>query len=196
MAQTYADRPFREVLAAFGSPSPTPGGGSACAAAAALGTALLRMGAGVANIDTQSLMHIEEGLIEAIDADAAAYTHVIAAQRTPKDTDAERVRRTAAIQAALRGATEAPLSILRLCASALSEAIEVATRARRSTVADMAVAVTLLRSAKNAAQLTVEANLGALSDAQYVETVREELQVLSERADNTAAETERLLRVR
>jgi formiminotetrahydrofolate cyclodeaminase len=196
VAQAYADRPFREVLAAFGSPSPTPGGGSACAAAAALGTALLRMGAGIANIDTQSLARIEGRLIEAIDADAAAYTHVIGAQRAPKDTDAERVLRTAAIQAALRGATEVPLSILRLCASALFEAIEVATRARRSTVGDMAVAVTLLRSAKNAAQLTVEANLSVLTDSQYVENVRQELQVLSERADNAAAEAERLLRVR
>jgi formiminotetrahydrofolate cyclodeaminase len=154
------------------------------------------MGAGIANMDIQSLTHIEERLIEAIDADAAAYTHVITAQRMPKDTDAERVLRIAAIQAALRGATEVPLSILRLCASALSEAIEVAARARRSTVGDMAVAVALLRSAKNAAQLTVEANLGALRDSQYIETVREELQVLSERADNAAAEAERLLRVR
>ena len=196
MAQTYADRPFREVLAAFGSPSPTPGGGSACAAAAALGTALLRMGAGIADIDTQSLTRIEERLVEAIDADADAYTYVIAAQRAPKGTDAERVVRTAAIQAALRGATDVPLSILRLCASALFEAIEVATRARRSTVGDMAVAVTLLRSAKNAAQLTIEANLGFLTDSQYVETVREEFQVLSERAENSAAEAERLLRVR
>src|SRR5437764_2339537 len=154
------------------------------------------MGAGIANMDTQSLTRIEEQLIEAIDADAAAYTDVIAAQRAPKDTDAERVLRTAGIQVALRGATEVPLNILRLCASALFEAIAVATRARRSTVGDMAVAVTLLRSAKNAAQLTIEANLGFLTDSQYVETVREEFEVLSERAENSAAEAERLLRVR
>jgi formiminotetrahydrofolate cyclodeaminase len=154
------------------------------------------MGAGIANIDTQSLMRIEERLIEAIDADAAAYTHVIAAQRAPKDTDAERGLRTAAIQLALRGATEVPLSIMRLCASALYEATEVATRARRSTVGDLAVAVTLLRSAKKAAQLTIESNLGAVTDSQYVETVREEFQVLSERAENAAADAERLLRVR
>jgi len=196
VAQTFADRPFREVLAAFGSASPAPGGGSACAAAAALGTSLLRMGAAIVNMDQQSLMRIEERLVEAMDTDAAAYMYVIAAQRAPKDTDAERGLRTASIQLALRGATEVPLSIMRLCASALYEATEVAARARRSTVGDIACAVTLLRCAKMGAQLTIEANLGALHDTQYVETVREEFRVLSERADNAATEAERLLRVR
>jgi len=196
VAPAIADRPFREVLAALASPSPTPGGGSACAAAAALGTALLRMGAAIANADPQSLMRIEERLIDAMDADAAAYTYVIAAQRAPKDTEAERGLRTAAIQLALRGATEVPLSIMRLCASALYEATEVAARARRSTVGDIAVAVTLLRSAIEGSRLTIDANLGALTDAGYIKTVREEFGTLAERAENAASEAERLLRVR
>lgn len=184
------------MLAAFGSASPTPGGGSACAAAAALGTSLLRMGAALAGIDPQSLARIEERLIDAADADAAAYMYVIAAQRAPKDTEAERGLRTAAIQLALRGATEVPLSIMRLCASALYEATEVAARARRSVVGDIAVAVTLLRAAIEGARLTIDANLGALADADYVKVVREEFQTLAERAETAAAEAERLLRVR
>jgi formiminotetrahydrofolate cyclodeaminase len=192
----FADRSLRDVLAAFGSASPAPGGGSACAAAAALGTSLLRMGAALANISTESLTRIEERLIDAMDADAAAYMYVIAAQRAPKDTEAERGLRSAAIQVALRGATEVPLSILRLCASALFEATEIAARARRSAVGDIAVAVTLLRAAIEGARLTIDANLGALTDAGYVKTVREEFRTLSERAENAAAETERLLRIR
>jgi formiminotetrahydrofolate cyclodeaminase len=196
VAPTFADRSFRDVLAAFGSASPTPGGGSACAAAAALGTSLLRMGAALANIDPQSLTRIEERLVDAMDADAAAYMCVIAAQRAPKDTEAERGLRSAAIQIALRGATDVPLSIMRLCASALYEATEVAARARRSTVGDIAVAVTLLRAAIEGARLTIDANLGALTDTGYVKTVREEFLALSERAEHAAAETERLLRVR
>jgi formiminotetrahydrofolate cyclodeaminase len=196
VAPTFADRSFRDVLAAFGSASPTPGGGSACAAAAALGTSLLRMGAALANIDPQSLTRIEERLVDAMDADAAAYMCVIAAQRAPKDTEAERGLRSAAIQIALRGATDVPLSIMRLCASALYEATELAARARRSTVGDIAVAVTLLRAAIEGARLTIDANLGALTDAGYVKTVREEFLALSERAEHAAAETERLLRGR
>src|SRR5215470_2738992 len=154
------------------------------------------MGAGIANADQQSLLRIEERLIEAMDADAAAYTYVIAAQRAPKDTDAERGLRTAAIQLALRGATEVPLSIMRLCSSALYEATEVAARARRSTVGDIGVAMALLRAAAEGARLTIDANLGALTDTSYIKTVREEFHTMAERAEMAAAEAERLLRVR
>jgi formiminotetrahydrofolate cyclodeaminase len=193
---SFADKPLREVLAAFASASPTPGGGSACAAAAAFGTALLRMAAAIAGVDQQSLGRIEERLIDAIDADALAYRYVISAQRQPKDTEAERGLRTAAIQLALRGATEVPLSIMRLCSSALYEATEIAARARRSTVGDIAVAMALLRAAAEGARLTIDANLGAINDPAYVTTVREEFQTMSERAKMAAIEAERLLRVR
>ena len=193
---SIAEKSLRDVLDAFASASPTPGGGSACAAAAAFGTALLRMAASIAGVDQQSLARIEERLLAAVDADAAAYRYVIAAQRQPQDTAGERGLRAAAIQLALREATEVPLSIMRLSASALYEATEIATRARRSTVGDIGVAVELLRAATAGARLTIDANLGALTDAAYVETVREEFRTLAERAGEAAAETERLLRVR
>ncbi len=193
---SFADRPLREVLDAFSSASPTPGGGSACAAAAALGTALLRMAAAIGGVDQQSLQRIEERLIDAVDADAVAYRYVITAQRQPQDTPAERGLRKAAIQLALRGATEVPLSIMRLCASALYEATEVAAHARRSTVGDIGVAMVLIRAGAEGARLTIDANLGALTDAAYVKTVREEFTSMAERAEMAASEAERLLRVR
>ena len=193
---TFADKPLREVLDAFSSASPTPGGGSACAAAGAFGTALLRMAASIAGVDQQSLQRIEERLIDAIDADAVAYRYVITAQRQPQDTPAEQGLRTAAIQLALRGATEVPLSIMRLCSSALYEATEIAARARRSTVGDIGVAMSLLRAAAEGARLTIDANLGAIKDDAYVKSVREEFQMMAERGEMAAAEAGRLLRVR
>ncbi len=193
---SFADRPLREVLDAFSSASPTPGGGSACAAAAARGPALLRMAAAIGGVDQQSLQRIEERLIDAVDADAVAYRYVITAQRQPQDTPAERGLRKAAIQLALRGATEVPLSIMRLCASALYEATEVAAHARRSTVGDIGVAMVLIRAGAEGARLTIDANLGALTDAAYVKTVREEFTSMAERAEMAASEAERLLRVR
>ena len=42
----------------------------------------------------------------------------------------------------------------------------------------------------------VTSNLGALADAAYIKTVREEFHTLAERAQNAAVEAERLLRVR
>ena len=192
----FADKSLKDVLDAFSAPSPTPGGGSACAAAAAFGTALLRMAAAIAGVDQQSLERIEERLIDAIDADAVAYRYVITAQRQPQDTAAERGLRTAAIQLALRGATEVPLSIMRLCSSALYEATEIAARARRSTVGDIGVAMALLRAGAEGARLTIDANLGALTDTAYIKSVREEFQMMADRAEMAATEAERILRVR
>jgi len=154
------------------------------------------MAAAIAGVDQQSLVRIEERLIDAMDGDAVAYRYVIAAQRQPKDTEAERGLRTAAIQLALRGATEVPLSIMRLCSSALYEATEIAAHARRSTVGDIAVAMALLRAAAEAARLTIDANLGALTDSAYVASVREEFQAMAARAEMAAVEAERLLRIR
>ena|SRR5665213_312528 len=195
MAPTIADKSLRDVLAAFASASPTPGGGSACAATSAFGTSLLIMAAALAGVDSASLSRIEERLVEAIESDAVAYRYVITAQRQPRDTEAERGLRTAAIHLALRGATEVPLSIMRLSASALYEATEIAGRARRSTIGDVMVAVTLLRAGLEGTRLTIEANLGYLADAAYISAVKEECASLTGRATAAVAEAERLLRV-
>src|SRR4051812_33178554 len=154
------------------------------------------MAAAIAGVDKQSLERIEERLIEAIAAAAVAYRYVITAQRQPQDTVEERGLRTAAIQLALRGATEVPLSIMRLCSSALYEATAIAAHARRSTVGDIAVAMALLRAAAEGARLTIDANLGALNDSAYVTSVREEFQMMAERAEMAAIEAGRLLRIR
>ena len=153
------------------------------------------MAASIAGVDTASLERIEGRLVSAIDSDAVAYRYVITAQRQPQDTEGERGLRTAALHLALRGATEVPLSIMRLSASALYEATEVAARARRSTIGDIRVAVTLLRAGLDGAGLTIDANLGALVDATYINAVKEECRSLTERGASAVAEAERLMRV-
>jgi formiminotetrahydrofolate cyclodeaminase len=153
------------------------------------------MAAAIAGVEHASLARIEERLVDAIDADAVAYRYVVNAQRQPHDTEAERGLRGAAIHLALRGATEVPLSIMRLSASALYEATAVAARARSSTIGDIRVAVTLLRAGLDGAALTIDANLGVLLDAAYTSAVKEECHSLTERAAAAVTEAERLLRV-
>ncbi len=195
MASRLADKTLHDVLAAFAAAAPTPGGGSACAACAAIGVALLTKAASVASIPRHTLAGIEEQLIEAIDDDAAAYQHVMAARKQPRDSQAESALRTAAIQLALRHATDVPLSIMRLAAEALTEARGLAQRIHKSTAADAAVAVLLLRAGFEGARTTVDANLGGLVDAEYVRTRTDECGRLSEQAAQGWGEAERLLRV-
>lgn len=194
MASSLADRTLHDLLSAFAAAVPTPGGGSACAAASAMGVALLMKAAAVASVPQHALTSIEAQLVDAIDGDARSYGDVITAQRQPRDSQAERTLRTTAIQLALRHATDVPLGIMRLSAKALTEAHSLAPRIHRSTIADVTVAVMLLRAGFEGARTTVVANLSGLADAQHATTVRDECGRLSEQASRDSGEAERQLR--
>src|SRR5262245_47883354 len=120
-----------ELLRRFGSSDPTPGGGSASALSSALGASLLMMVASLPKTrsgtdeDRAALARaaadlgaIRDRLRAAIDEDTAAYDAVVAAYKLPKGSDAEQAARKAAIQRALREATEVPLRVVRLSSDA------------------------------------------------------------------------------
>jgi len=182
------DEPLKDVLAAFASPDPTPGGGSASALASATAVSLLAMVAGLPKTRSNSeedraalarvLASVDRTrgrLAEAIDADTAAYDAVVAAYKLPKGTDEEKAARTAAIQRALRGATEVPLGVMRLSAEALAAAGVVAAHGNPSASSDVGVAIALLRAGLEGARLNVEVNLGSIKDDAYKRAVSDEV---------------------
>jgi formiminotetrahydrofolate cyclodeaminase len=201
------DRPLRDLLAAFSSPDPTPGGGSASALASAVGASLLMMvaalektrngsdddRAALASMST-ALADIREQLTAAIDSDTAAYDQVVNAYKLPKATPDEQRARKAAIQRAKRGATDVPLTVMRLSARACERAATIAAHGHRAAASDIGVAVALLRAGLHGAGLNVEINLGSLADAAYVEATRAEAARLATRAAQAAGEADALLR--
>lgn len=202
-----ADTPLRDLLAAFSSPDPTPGGGSASALASALGASLLMMVAGLPKTRTGSdaeradltaaaaaLDAIRARLSGAIDADASAYDQVVAAYKLPKGTPDEQASRKAAIQQALRAATEVPLEVMRLSAAAIDHAKTIAANGHRAAASDVGVAAALLGAGLRGAALNIEINAGSVSDPAYVERVRAESARLSDASGRTAGEAEALLR--
>ncbi len=193
------EKPFQELLAAFASPDPTPGGGSASAAAASMGAALLTMVASLPKTRTGSeddraaltaaaaaLVLLRLQLADAVDADTAAYDAVVAAYKLPKGTDAEQAARKAAIQRALRTATDVPLAVMRLSRAGLAEAVAVAAHGHRAAASDVGVAVALLSAGLKGARLNVEINLGGLSDAAYKEEAAAEVAQLARGAAESA----------
>jgi len=160
-----------------------------------MGAALLMKAASLAGAPQDKLAGIEAQLIDAIDGDASAFGDVMAARKQPRGSEAERTLRTTAIQLALRHATDVPLSIMRLSAEALAEAHSLAPWVHRSTLADVAVAVMLLRAGFEGARTTVVANLGGLTDTQHAAAVRDTCGRLSEQAARDSGGAERLLRV-
>jgi methenyltetrahydrofolate cyclohydrolase len=179
------DQTVRDILASFSAPEPTPGGGSASALGSAVGVSLLMMVAGLAKTRNGSdderaalaaasaaLAAIRDELTTAIDTDTAAYDEVVSAYKLPKATPDEQQTRKAAVQRALRTATDIPLSVMRLSAAALEHAAAVEAYGNPSAASDVGVAIALLNAGRHGAQLNVETNLGSLNDQDLVERIR------------------------
>lgn len=183
------DRTVTSLLVAFRASDPTPGGGSASALAGALGSSLMAMVAGLpksaaaTNEDLARLTAagkrcaaLSAELEALVDRDSVAYERVMAAYRKPKATDEERAGRSAAIQAAVREAIDAPLAVMRACASAAEQGVVIATLGNLSASSDVQVGFELLGAGLRGAKLNVEINLGSVKDADYVATTRRDVQ--------------------
>ncbi|HEX5109086.1 MAG TPA: cyclodeaminase/cyclohydrolase family protein [Vicinamibacterales bacterium] len=182
-----------ELLDAFAASEPTPAGGSASALAAATGASLLimaatlpktRSGAADEAADLAAaavrLRPIRDALVGLIDRDAEAYAGVIVAFRSTKGMADDERRHTVA--AAMQIATEAPLETMRESARALHEAAVVARSCSRAAAGDVGAAVELLLAAMRGAGGSVDANLAALKDSEYVDRIGAERRLLEDQS--------------
>jgi methenyltetrahydrofolate cyclohydrolase len=191
------NRPLPELLADFASAGPTPGGGSAAALTAAVGLSLVAMVARMPRtkhgtdedrqaLDAvlQAVEHLAEHAMDLVDDDAAAYDRVVHAYRLAKTTEDEKNTRRQAIEAALRGAAEVPLEVMRACRAGLGAALDVARAGNPSASSDVGVATELLGAARRSAALNVRVNLSSLSEVGYVAGAADEVR----RLEATAAQ--------
>src|SRR5262249_52452937 len=141
------------------------------------------------------LAGIRERLAAAIDDDTAAYDGVVAAYRLPKASADEQSARKAAIQGALRTATDVPLGVMKESARALEQAAIVAAHGYKSASSDIGVAVALLTAGATGANLNVDVNLASIGNEAYRGTVRAEARDLMDQVGAMARRAEDLLRV-
>jgi formiminotetrahydrofolate cyclodeaminase len=176
------DLTVSELLKAFSSSDPTPGGGSASALASSIGCALLIMVASLnkTRSNTEEEVHalraaasllfpIRDRLLELVDRDSQAYDDVVRAYKMPKASADEKAARSSAIQAALRGATEVPLEVMRKSVEALQQGVEIAKMGHRAAASDVAVALELAAAGLRGAGLNVRINLEGLSDREFAD---------------------------
>ncbi len=193
------NRPFRELLAEFASTAPTPGGGSAAALTASVAFALLTMVARMPRTRTgtdgerdtlsragDDVQRLGDHAVQLVDDDAAAYENVMAAYRLPKGTDDDKAARRQAIEAALRGAAEVPLDVMRACQAGMLTALEVAKAGNPAAASDVGVAIELLLAATRGAALNVRVNLKSIHEVGYVDGVGAEVQRLEASAVEVA----------
>ena len=130
---------------------------------------------------------LSDRLAALVDRDADAYQGVVAAYRMPKVGDAEKAARTAAIQQALRAATNTPLDVMRECSRSIEQGAVVAELGNANASSDVRVALELLAAGLRGAGHNVEINLGIVTDTEYVESVRQEASRLSADAETGVA---------
>ena len=181
----------QQFLDELASKASTPGGGSAAAIMGAMGAALVSMvcnltvgkkGYEDVDADMQALLEEAEALrgrvTGMVNDDIAVFDKVMGAYGMPKDDDEQKAARSAAIQAALKEATDVPLA----CARAGSEAIALSGRAaeagNKNVISDAGVAVMAAYAALKSAALNVFINIGSIKDADFAASREKEIREL------------------
>ena len=100
----------------------------------------------------------------------------------PKDTDAEKAARKAAMQAALKGCTKTPFEMMQLSCEALELTRSVVGRLNASAASDLGCAALSLKAGIQGAWLNVLINIGGIQDEAFVSQYRREGQALLDRA--------------
>lgn len=185
------------------SADPTPGGGSAATLVGALGAALCAMVARItagndryvsvraeASAIVAAADMLRERFAAARPLDEAAYERVVAASALPKDGDERKRARTAALQAALVGAAEAPLAAAGLSAEGVALAERANALGNTHLVSDVECALHFFRAALAASAANVRINHHFIKDPAIVRAQEERLVAI---VDAASAALQRLL---
>ena len=192
----FKDTAIEPFLDALASNSATPGGGSAAAILGAMGAALVSM---VCNLTigkkkyaevegemkdvlakAEDLRHRLTGMIQ---DDVKAFDTVMGAYGMPKETDADKAARDAAIQDALKLATDVPIRCCRLAREVIDLALTVSQKGNLNVISDAGVGVLSAYAALRSAALNVFINTKMISDKSFVDAKLKELDGLLAGAD-------------
>ena len=202
--------PTKKTVSAFldelASSSPAPGGGSVAALSGALGAALTTM---VCNLTIGKKKYVEvEGdmkkiraeaeklrarFTELIDEDTQAFNKVMEAYALPKESDAQKTLRSAAVAAATKEATLVPLEVMKHCIDAMALAQQVASSGNSNSASDAGVSALMLHAACEGAALNVKINLNGLSDSDFVGWKLDEVESLLRTSKMMMEETQEIV---
>ncbi|MEM8575379.1 MAG: methenyltetrahydrofolate cyclohydrolase [Pseudomonadota bacterium] len=192
------DATIESFLDQLASSAATPGGGSAAAILGGMGAALVSM---VCNLtigkkkyadvedDMKDVLAKAEDLRHRMTAmiqdDVRAFDTVMGAYGMPKETEEEKAARGAAIQDALKIATDVPIRCCRLAREVIDLALIASEKGNLNVISDAGVGVLSAYAALRSAALNVHINANMISDASFVESKLGELEGLLDGAEAT-----------
>lgn len=178
-----------EFLNELASNSPAPGGGSVAALAGAIGAALTAMVCNLtigkkkyAEVENEikkvltEIKPLQKRFTVLVDKDTEAFNKVMEAYGLPKESEEQKVLRSAAIQSATKEAALVPLEVMKHCIDALALGKVVAEKGNTSSISDAGVSALMLRAAAEGAALNVKINLSGITDTEFVGWKSEEVE--------------------
>ena len=187
---------MNDFIAVAASKSHTPGGGNVSAVVATLAGSMVAM---VGNLTVSNkkyeefhaqaqeqvdrLMAVIEKLKELTNADIAAFDHYMGCFKLPKETDADKKARAAALEDAAQKATLVPLDICKCCLEILKEADELSKYGNKMAISDVGVGAMVGEAALRACMLSVDINLPSIKDQAFAAKVKAEREHLFVQAE-------------
>ncbi|MGA3062544.1 MAG: methenyltetrahydrofolate cyclohydrolase [Methylocystis sp.] len=184
-----------KFLDELASEQPTPGGGGAAAIMGAVGAALVSM---VANLTIGKKNYeafdaelkearakaeaLRAELTAAINEDVDAFNAVMGAYGLPREGDEQKAARAAAIQVALKQATDAPLRAVKACHEVIKLSAIVAEKGNINVISDAGVAALAANAGLRSAALNVYINAKSIKDREFAEIRLGEVNALTDLA--------------
>lgn len=191
----------REYLRELSSARPTPGGGSAAAFCGALGAALTAMVAGLTaqgekfravrpqmEETRRRADSLADLFLRLAQEDAHSYLKVSAAWKLPQSTEAQKKTRDAALQEALKAATQVPLETLRAVEKLLRETVRALRDGNPHAQGDAAAAAALTHAAAIVAMQNIRINLAGIREATFVADYKEKSRSLMKKIEALMSE--------
>ena len=202
----HSDISLRDFIEAVGSADEPHGAVSSAAVAGGLGSSLLLMVAALPQTRSNSvtdrtklietataLAEVQQQLIETMETETAV--RLFTARSMPQADDAQRSERQAAIQLALRAATDVPLEVMRLCGRGLEVGASVAAHSTSAASAEVQLGIALLQAGFSGARANLEGKLSSFTDAAYVASIIDEVGHLTQEAAAATYAAESSLKV-
>jgi formiminotetrahydrofolate cyclodeaminase len=191
----YAQQPLSHFLDKLCSSSPEPGGGSASALTGAIAASLSGMLAaltvnkqGYENVKPQmeeylkKALSLKEELLLLLQKDTEAFEDASKAFKLPKNTDAEKKKRSEAIEAGLKKATEVPLAIMEKSLEVSKLSSEVLEKGNEMAISDGAISALFAEAACIGAMMNVRINFSWMKDREYIKAVEKRVEAILEEA--------------
>ncbi len=203
------DKSVQTFIDDLASKAPTPGGGSAAAVMGAQAAALISMVCNLTigkpkyaevEVEMRALLEKSEALREQltgmIKADVDVFERLMSTYGLPKESEEEKLSRSAAIQAVLKEATQVPLVCAQACAEVIMLSKVAADKGNTGVISDAGVAAMAGYGGLKSAALNVYINAGGLKDRVFADAKLAELETILNGADAAAEEVYQIVKAK